>query len=86
MNNTDARISDDTLTLYFYNDGLSRDERQAVAGFIAADPAVADRYRRLSDELAGIAIEPAPPIPADMRARFKDTIDRAAAREAGQVP
>lgn len=86
MNETHPKISDDVLTLYFYNDGLSRSERQAVAGAIAADPAVADRYRQLADELAGIAIEPAPPIPADMRARFRDTIDRAAAREAGRVP
>ena len=85
MNHSNDNISDDVLTLYFYNDGLSDAERRAVAGAIAANPAVAERYRQLSDELLSIAVEPAPPIPADMRARFKDTIDRAAAREAGQA-
>ncbi len=79
-------IDDDVLTLYFYNDGLTPAERETVAGALAADPDLAARYRRLCGELDAIAVEPARPIPADMRARFVDTIDRAAAREAGREP
>ena len=74
-------ISDDTLILYFYNDGLTRAERQAVASALAADAALGDRYLKLCDELSAIAEEPAEPIADDLRARFIDTIDRAAKRE-----
>ena len=76
-------ITDDQLTLYFYNDGLSRAERQTVSNAIAADPDVAARYRALSDDLSALADEPAAPIPRDMQARLFDTIDRAARLEAG---
>ena len=86
-NTANTDVSDDTLTLYFYSDGLTRGERQAVAHALASDANVAERYKRLSDELAAIAMEPAEPVPADLRARFIDTIDRAAERErATQTP
>ena len=78
-----ADISDDLLVLYFYNDGLSRAERLAVSTAIAADASVAERYRRLSDDLTAFEDEPAEAIPRDLRARLIDTIDRAAEREAG---
>lgn len=80
-NTTNTDVSDDTLTLYFYSDGLTQSERQAVAHAIAADASVAERYKQLADELAAIAMEPAEPVPADLRARFIDTIDRAARLE-----
>jgi len=74
-------ITEDTLILYFYNDGLTRAERQAVSNALVADTALGERYRRLSDELTAIEDEAAEPIEDNLKARFIDTIDRAARRE-----
>ncbi len=74
-------FTDDTLTLYFYDDGLSPAERQRVQRAMSEDPALAERYRRLSAELSRMQPEASEALPADMLARFHDTIDRAAALE-----
>lgn len=75
-------MNDDTLILYYYKDGLSRRERQAVANALASNPSIAERYRRLSEEL-GALNEPQPAAPpADMIERWHDSLDRAANREA----
>ena len=74
-------MNDDTLTLYFYDDGLSEAERREVEEAIATDPDVAARYQQLQRALSGLVIEKDDPLPADMRARFHDTIERAARLE-----
>lgn len=75
-------MNDDTLILYYYKDGLSNRERQAVANALATNPSVAGRYRQLSEEL-GALDEPTPARPpADMVARWHESLDRAAIREA----
>lgn len=79
-------MNEQTLTLYYYNDGLSKAERQAVTDALAADAELAERYRRLSAELSGIADAPAEPLPGDLLARLHDTIDRAAMRETPRTP
>lgn len=71
-------MNDDTLTLYYYNDGLTNDERQKVCDALAADPVLAERYRRLSSDLAAMSPGPAPELSDDRMRRFHDTIDRAA--------
>ena len=38
-------MNDETLTFYYYKDGLSRAEREQVASLLATDQAVARRYR-----------------------------------------
>ena len=78
-------ITDDLLTLYFYNDGLTRAERHAISSAIAADAEIAERYRLLTGDLTAFTDTPAEPIPDDMRARLFDTIDRAARRDAAAV-
>lgn len=74
-------MNDDMLTLYYYNDGLTNDERQQVCEALAADRDLAERYRRLSSELASISADPAPALRTDRLQRFHDTIDRAARME-----
>ena len=70
-------VNDEQLVLYFYKDGLSRAEREAVAGALASDPDVAERYRQLSASLGDFTNDDvvAPP---DMKARWHDSLDRAA--------
>ena len=76
-------MNDDTLTLYYYNDGLTEDERSQVSSALAADTELAARYKALSDALSRFGSSEAEPIPADMAHRFHDTIHRAAKLERG---
>lgn len=75
-------MNDDTLTLYYYNDGLSRDERQQLTEQLAADADLAARYRTLSAQLDGLGeTDESAALAPDMAARFHDTVDRAARLE-----
>jgi hypothetical protein len=81
-------MNDDTLTLYYYNDGLSNQERQQVANTLATDAAIAERYQALCRALDGLtSADPGKP-PADMVRRWHDSLDRAAGIEmqAGPKP
>ena len=40
-------MNEDTLILYYYNDGLSKAERREVEAAIHSDPAVAARFDEL---------------------------------------
>ncbi len=71
-------ISDDTLTLYFYTDGLSRRERQEVAAALQTDRALGARYAALSAELQQLTDAPAVDAPADLVQRLHDCVDRLA--------
>jgi hypothetical protein len=76
-------MNDDKLTLYYFDDGLTRSERLEVTNALAADTALAARYTSLCDSLSRMSDEEADPVPSDMMHRFHDTIDRAANRERG---
>lgn len=77
-------MNDDKLTLYYYKDGLTKDERLEVTNALAADADLAARYQLLCASLAAMQSEPAAAVPDDMMARFHTTIDRAAALERGR--
>ena len=67
-------INDDELTLYYYKDGLSKDERLRLSNALAADSGLAARYKSLSDTLSQLAdVEPGAglnAIPTDIMQRF----------------
>ena len=44
-------MNDETLTFYYYKDGLSREEREQVANLLATDQAVARRYQDICQQL-----------------------------------
>ena len=71
-------MNDNTLTLYYYDDGLSNQDRQAVAHALATDPDLAARYAALCRELAGFRDPATPAPPPDMVRRWHDRLDRAA--------
>lgn len=77
-------MNDEMLTLYYYNDGLTNDERQQVCDALAADQELAEQYRRLSGELAAMSAGPDPALSNDRMRRFHDTIDRAARMESAR--
>ena len=78
MRHTD--ISDETLTFYYYNDGLSASVRQQVANAMAVDAKLAEQYRLLSQNLDRIAEVAPVTAPKDMTERWHETI-RVAARQ-----
>lgn len=75
-------MNDETLILYYYDDGLTADERREVESELASDPALARRYRELSRQLDGFGDVEAQAAPSHLVARWHDLIDRAAEREA----
>ena len=74
--------NDETLLLYYYNDGLSKAERAKVADALAADESLAKRYTRISEALGRLPDEPATALASDQLQRFHDTIEKAANRTA----
>ena len=79
-------MNDDTLTLYYYKDGLSQDERLEVTNALAADPELAARYHLLFSELSQLADSETDAVPSDMLQRFHNTVDRAANMERQAAP
>ena len=75
-------ISDETLTFYYYHDGLSTAQRQIVTSALAIDDDLAERYRALSRDLDGLFNPGSVAVPQDMTERWHDTIKNAARREA----
>jgi len=74
-------MNDETLTLYYYDDGLTVAERREVEAALQSDPALAAHYEALCAELDGLG-EPAPTdVPSHLVAQWHDALDRAADRE-----
>lgn len=73
-------MNDETLTFYYYEDGLTRDEREQVATLLDTDPAVAQRYQEICQQLDGLgelgeSTKASPP--SDMVERWHIGLDRA---------
>ena len=79
-------MNDETLTLYYYNDGLSTREREQVAHALATDSVVSERYQALCRELDGIVDTGAEKPPADMVQRWHDGLDRIIGMEVQATP
>jgi len=71
-------MKDDTLILYYYDDGLTDSERKAVESAIHSDPDVAAQYDRLCRQLNEFAEPETVSVPTHTVERWHDTIDRAA--------
>ena len=74
-------MNDDTLVLYYYDDGLSSQERRDVEAAIAADESVRARYEELRLRLDLLDTGSDVAAPTHMVQRWHDSIDRAAQRE-----
>ena len=78
-------INEETLTLYFYDDGLSDTERQQVEAALQSDADLAAAYSRLCRELEQWREPEADPAPAHLKQRWHDSIDKAARAEIKQA-
>lgn len=70
-------MNDDTLLLYYYNDGLSEQERQQVAAALQTDAALSTRFEELKHDLRRFSDEEVE-VPAHVVQRMHDSIDRVA--------
>ena len=71
-------MNEDTLILYYYNDGLSDRERRQVETAINTDTAVSAQYEALFRQLNDLSETDAQAVPSHTMQRWHDTIDRAA--------
>lgn len=71
-------MNDETLILYYYDDGLSQRQRREVEAALAADAELADRYAQLCGDLDSIAEVEAGPAPPHVVQRLHDSLDRIA--------
>ena len=71
-------MNEDTLILYYFDDGLSDRERQRLAAALEADPKLAARYAALCRDLDMIADPDDVDVPSHVVQRMHDSIDRVA--------
>lgn len=83
---TRLTMNDQTLTFYYYKDGLSKSERQEVVNAIATDPDLANRYQRLSQQLDGLSDLPLDRAPPHVVERWHDAIKTVAMRQENAPP
>jgi hypothetical protein len=71
-------MNDDTLILYYYNDGLTDRERRQVESAINTDARVAEQYEALCRQLDDMDEPDVQAVPPHTLQRWHDSIDRAA--------
>lgn len=74
-------INEETLTLYFYDDGLSADERRDVEIALDDNAELAAQYRALCRQFEQWQEQDVANAPAHLVQRWHDSIDRAARAE-----
>ena len=81
MSNKNTTIDDNTLALYYYDDGLSDEERARVGKAILQDDLQAARYARLCCELDGMKESAAAPAPEHLKHQWHALIEQQAQLE-----
>ena len=71
-------MNEETLVLYYYNDGLTERERREVEALINSDPSVAEQFEALCRELNDLAEPDGPAVPRHTVDRWHQAIDDAA--------
>ena len=74
-------INEDTLTLYYYDDGLSGEERRRIEAALQEDADLAERYRNLCLDLEQLRDTDTTAVPTHLLHRWHDSIDQAAREE-----
>ncbi len=75
-------INEDTLALYYYNDGLTDDERKQIESALRSDTKLAAGYEVLCRQFDQWREAESQAAPSHLKARWHDSIDRAARLEA----
>lgn len=70
-------MNENTLILYYYNDGLTDDERRDVEVALEADPELAAQYAKLCAEMNALNDADVPAVPSHTVERWHDVIRQA---------
>ena len=79
-------MKDETLILYYYNDGLSAGERRKIAAALNADTELATRYEALCRDLDALGDPGDVPLPEGLEYRLKSALQRAVRLEEAGKP
>ncbi|MFK8054302.1 MAG: hypothetical protein AB8F65_15140 [Woeseiaceae bacterium] len=74
-------INDEQLTLYFYEDGLTKEQREQVTHALATDSALQQRYESLQKDLSEMAVMTMEPAPEHLKHQWHDVVSTAARQE-----
>ena len=74
-------INEETLTLFYYEDGLSKHERRQVEQALQEDAVLAARFADLKRQLEQWREAEETAVPSHLLQRWHDSIDRAALAE-----
>lgn len=72
-----APINEETLVLYYYDDGLSREERRRVEKEIEKDEGLREQYEALSADLDALRQMDDIPAPEGLEYRLQSSLERA---------
>ena len=78
-------MNDETLMLFYYEDGLMDAERRDIETALQSDVSVRSRYEALCRELDAIGTTDTPVAPPHVVARLHDAIDQAAMHESART-
>ena len=79
-------INEETLTLYFYEDGLDETQRRQVEDALKHDRVLAARYQALQQELQALDEQVLSPAPEHLKHQWHDLIAREARLERQREP
>ena len=79
-------ITDDQLTLYYYDDGLTPQERGDIKAALLADPELTSRYAVIRGGLEALSRPADEKAPEHALQRWHDSIDRVARIEQAKTP
>lgn len=74
-------INDELLTLYYYDDGLTEDEKSSIAAALRADMSIAAQYKKLCNELDRWNEPDVKAAPAHLVPQLQETLARAVRAE-----
>jgi anti-sigma-K factor RskA len=76
-NRINDQMNEETLILYYYNDGLTEDERRDVATALREDETMRRRYEALTRDLDALREQEDLPVPEGLEYRLQSALDRA---------
>jgi len=79
-------MNDETLMLYYFNDGLSQQERRNVEEALAHDASLRKQYEEMCTTLDAVDDAGAPPAPPHFVAQLHESVSRAATLERQRRP
>ena len=79
-------MNEEKLILYYYEDGLSKAERNEIEAALASDESLKRRYESLAHDLDALSEPEDIPAPEGFEYRLQSSLDRAVRLEEAEKP